>query len=333
MNRNIWVWGIAAVIISLVLTTSMPSDQANGENRSIDEKPLVVCTTTILASFAGEVGGEKVDVMSLVPPGMCPAHFDVKPSDVYAISKASLVIESGIEPWLNDIISSSGNTEVTVHSTGGLGPWNVPSNAFKYITNITYALCTAFPENSTYFEQESITLCEYINSTAQGLEDEAAQYCVNETKVICMQWQEGFVKWLGFDVVKTYKPPESLSQQEILDIIDTANRENVALVIDNLQSGTEFGARLASETKAVHVILSNFPGAVPKTDNYTTMIQYNSKQLLNGTQSYKIKQGMISDLEEQVDGLSFQNALLLTTTIIFLMIALAEGIVIYRKKR
>ena len=320
MKRNIWVWGIVVVIASLVLTASMPLNEANSGNRSVDEKPLVVCTTTILASFAGEVGGEKIDVMSLVPPGLCPAHFDVKPSDVYAISEASLVIKSGIEPWLDDIISSSGNTEVIVHNTGGLGPWNIPPNAVKYVSNITNALCTAFPENSTYFKQESAALCEYINSTALELKNEAAQYNVNEAKVICMQWQQGFVDWLGFDVVKTYKSPEALSQQEIIDIIDTANSENVALIIDNLQSGTEFGARLASETKAVHVILSNFPGAVPNTNNYTTMIRYNCRQLLNGTQSYEIKQGIINDLEEQVDGLNFEKTLLLTTTIIFIVI-------------
>jgi len=310
----------------------MPLNEANSGNRSVDEKPLVVCTTTILASFTEEVGGDEIDVMSLVPPGLCPAHFDVKPSDVYAISKASLVIESGIEPWLDDIISSSGNVDVVVHSTGALGPWNIPPNAVKYVSNITNALCTAFPENSTYFKQESAALCEYINSTALGLKNEAAQYNVNETKVICMQWQQGFVDWLGFDVVKTYRSPESLSQQEILDIIDIARIEDVALVVDNLQSGTEFGARLASETKAVHVILSNFPGAVPNTSNYTTMIQYNCMQLLNGTQSYKIKQGMISDLEGEVDVLNFEKTLLLTTTIIFLVIALAEAIIIYRKK-
>jgi len=60
--------------------------------------------------------------------------------------------------------------------------------------------------------------------------------------------------------------------------------------------------------------------------------QYNCRQLLNGTQSYEIKQGIISDLEKQVDGLNFEKTFLLTTTMIFLVIALAEAIIIYRKK-
>ncbi|EMR74443.1 hypothetical protein MBGDF03_01252, partial [Thermoplasmatales archaeon SCGC AB-540-F20] len=60
----------------------------------------------------------------------------------------------------------------------------------------------------------------------------------------------------------------------------------VCAVIDNLQSGTEFGARVASESGASHVIFTNFPGAVPGADTYLEMITYNTQQLINGTLAY-----------------------------------------------
>ena len=54
------------------------------------------------------------------------------------------------------------------------------------------------------------------------------------------------------------------------------------MIIDNLQSGTEFGSKLAFDLGATQIILSNFPGAIPETDSYVKLIKYNATQLFNG---------------------------------------------------
>ncbi len=120
-----------------------------------------------------------------------------------------------------------------------------------------------------------------INDTAKALKEEAEYLEVEQIKVICMKWQEGFVKWLGFNVVATYLPPERISVKQTLEFIKKGKEESVVLIIDNLQSGTEFGAKLASEVGAFQVILSNFPGAIPETENYIRLIEHNARQLLD----------------------------------------------------
>jgi len=87
------------VVLSLLSSPSVASPN--------DEKPIIVCTTTILSSFVEQIGGNYVTVEAIVPPGICPAHYDVTPSAVHAVSTASLVLYAGFEPWLESLVNAS----------------------------------------------------------------------------------------------------------------------------------------------------------------------------------------------------------------------------------
>ncbi|MDQ1280425.1 MAG: hypothetical protein QG670_1688, partial [Thermoproteota archaeon] len=45
-------------------------------------KPIIVCTTSAVGSVVQEYMGDSVDLVVLIQPGLCPADFDMKPSDV-----------------------------------------------------------------------------------------------------------------------------------------------------------------------------------------------------------------------------------------------------------
>ena len=52
-------------------------------------------------------------------------------------------------------------------------------------------------------------------------------------------------------------------------------------MIDNYQSGTDFGLGLAADVGATQVVITNFPGAINGTETYTKMIEYNARQLFD----------------------------------------------------
>jgi len=316
------------VIVPLVIMVGLLASVSEAGS-SGDSKPIVVCTTTTLSSFAEQVGADNVTVHSIVPPGVCPAHYDITPSDVYAVSTASLVIYSGIEPWLDDLIEASG-VSVTRVKVGG--PWHPYTAALEYVRKIRDALKETLPEYSSNFEENAQTVCEAINATAQAIKGEAEGLNVTQVRVVCMQWQATFVSWLGFNITATYKPPEKLTTSEILNLTSTAEKEDVALVIDNLPSGTEFGAKLAADVGAQHVILTNFPGAIPDTENYAKMIEYNARQLFEAVERHRLIQGEISELTEKLNNTSMQVKILTATTIVFLATTTVEAIVIYKRK-
>jgi len=243
------------------------------------EKSIVVCTTSILGNFVREVGRDRIEVKTIVSAGMCPAHYDIKPSDVYAVSKASLIFFHGMEPWLENLIQASESEEV--RKVGVKGEWASPVASVEKVELIKKALSEYESQNAAYFEENAAGIIKSINETAKRLKEEADRLKVGQIKVICMKWQEDFVKWLGFNVVATYLPPERLSVKQTLELVQQGKEKNVALVIDNLQSGTKFGAKLASEVGATQVVLSNFPEAIPGTESYVKLIEYNARQLLD----------------------------------------------------
>ncbi len=74
--------------------------------RSQPQKLRVVTTLFPLYDFARNVGGDKVDVTLLLPPGIEPHSFEPRPDDLVRISKADLFIFTSeqMEPWAMKLI-------------------------------------------------------------------------------------------------------------------------------------------------------------------------------------------------------------------------------------
>jgi len=75
-------------------------------------------TTTIfpLYDFAREVGGDKVSVKMMLPPGAEAHSFEPTPADIVRINESSLFIYIGesMEPWAEDILKSVKNDKLKV---------------------------------------------------------------------------------------------------------------------------------------------------------------------------------------------------------------------------
>ncbi len=296
-----------------------------------DESINIVCTNSVLADFTSNIITENVSIEYIMPAGACPAHFDTSPSDVSKIVNADIIISLGWEPWLESLLNKSGNNDYTEIKCMGLGEWNIPTGALAYVQTLTEGLITALPGKSSLIQQQSNNYQSEINDTAETLKNNIINQNFTDRKVVCMEWQKDFLEWIGLNVTYAYPPPESLSLQDELDVISAASQNGVAAVIDNLQSGTAFGARVASESGVSHVIFTNFPGAIPNTDTYLDMITYNTDQLIKGINSFDYTTNQTRDLQNQLNSVSLQrNAFAMTT--VFALIVCIILFVMYRKK-
>ncbi len=74
------------------------------------QKLRVVTSFSILGDIVTQVGGDRVDVVTLVP-AMADAHvFQPSPSDARAVATADVLVASGLnfEPWLDRLAAASG---------------------------------------------------------------------------------------------------------------------------------------------------------------------------------------------------------------------------------
>ena len=95
---------------------------ADHGSASAGEGLAVVATTTQLADFAREIGGDDVQVRRLLTPGGSAHHFDPTPADLLALSEADVLIVNGagLETFIDDAIEASGFTGEIITAADGI---------------------------------------------------------------------------------------------------------------------------------------------------------------------------------------------------------------------
>lgn len=272
---------LAAVCLLLLIVMLTPTTVSAEE-----PKPTVICTTSVLGSIVEDLAGDKVDVVIIASTSACPAHYDVRPKDVEAVMRASLILYHGMEAWLEKLVETSGSNATTVKVSG---TWNTPEGAITYYTNVAEILNEYLGLDTSERLEKSI---ESISSTAEYLKARAQEKGVEKVKVICMTWQKPFVSWLGFNVILEYGPPEKLSSSDVAELVENGKKEGAMLVISNLQSGTAVGKYIADEIGAIHVVLTNFPDPGEGLLNLSHVFVHNAESLFKAMEEYELMEEM-----------------------------------------
>ena len=159
--------GLLAAATACGGSSSASNDDGSG---SAGKKLKVVATTTQVADFARNVGGDKVSVSQILKPNVDPHDYEPSPADVQAIADADVVVESGVglERWLDQTITSAGfqgtlvdtSKGVTIRKGDGTDEeakgdphiWHNPKNAEIMSRNIATAFDTEDPTDKTTFD-------------------------------------------------------------------------------------------------------------------------------------------------------------------------------------
>lgn len=129
----------------------------------------VVASFTILADMVSSVGGDAVEVTSLVGPNGDPHTFEPTPTDARTLKSADIVFVNGLglEGWMERLIAASGYKGSPVVASEGiptlkmdedgkqvLDPhaWNSAANGIVYVRDIAKALAAADPDDAKTFE-------------------------------------------------------------------------------------------------------------------------------------------------------------------------------------
>ena len=268
---------IAIVILSLVITP-MLGGCAPAETCQLK----VVTSTSLLASIVERVGGDRVDVVNIIPPAQCPGHFDVKPGNIQKLIDAELFLMHGWQGELfsQDLIASANNPDLTVVRIDIKGNWMTPPVQLEATEMATATLCQLDPQNSSAYQQSAVKFKDKIRAKGAEIEAKLAKQNFATINVMCAEMLVGFINWAGFNVVATYGRPDSLTPRVVKELVDKGREANVALVIDNLQSGHTAGAGIAEELGCTRIILSSFPGGFNNTEIWEKAIDRNIELIL-----------------------------------------------------
>jgi ABC-type Zn uptake system ZnuABC Zn-binding protein ZnuA len=105
-------WLSLVILVSLLsalgCTTRVPDPETS--------LPRVVATTTYLADLVEQLGGDDVQIHSLLSAGADPHLYQPTPSDAQAIAQAALVVTNGLglEGWVDGLIDHAGGSAARV---------------------------------------------------------------------------------------------------------------------------------------------------------------------------------------------------------------------------
>ncbi len=222
-----------------------------------EQKIYLIATTTMIKSVLYNIGKDKVEIEVITPMGMCPGHFDVKPHHIKVMQKSLAIFYHGWEPWMKALREKLYIDENKFYKLENNGSITVPENYILAVKEATEVLIKIKPEYKEYFVSNSF---EYINKVKDKVKEiEKKISDIKGKPVICSEQLKSFLSWLDINVVKSYRRAEELSPREIMNLIDIVRKNKVMAVIDNLQSGSDIGKIVSSETGVVHIVLSNFP--------------------------------------------------------------------------
>jgi len=251
----------------------------------------IVVGSSLIADVAQDIADGKLEIHNLIPPGMCPGHYDVKPSDIETLANSKALI---IHNWQQDkanitgLIEAANNPNLSIKVIDVKDAPMIPKVQAETVDKIAQALSDIDPKNSAYYRERADRRTQSVLAKGEEIKNRLQEVKAGEVKVICMEHQAGFAKWAGFDIVATYSRPEELSVAEVEQLVTKAKQAGVALVIDNLQSG---GVRksevMAQDIGARQVTISNFPGGFEGTETWEKAIDKNVDLLLEALAQWR----------------------------------------------
>jgi zinc transport system substrate-binding protein len=244
----------------------------------------IMTGSSFITSIIQDLTDGKLKTRTIIPPGVCPGDYDVKPGDIQALADSKALFIHNYQQNYGNIagaVEAANNADLAITVLNVTGNWMVPTVQAEGVSKIAQALGEIYPENAAYYQGNATERIQAILAYGEQVRNRLLGAGVQGVKVICAAMQEGFVRWVGLNVVATYGRPEELSPGDVQRLINQAEDAGVALVIDNLQSGsTTLGAALQQDIEAVPVTLSNFPGGLENTETWEKAIDKNVALLL-----------------------------------------------------
>lgn len=107
---------LAYAVTVTVLVAGCGAGAGEGGSGGSGEKVQVAATISVIGDMVEEVGGDRVEVFTVVSPGSDVHTFQPRPSDARRISESSVVFQNGLglEEWMGDLLQSAGGEDQRV---------------------------------------------------------------------------------------------------------------------------------------------------------------------------------------------------------------------------
>ena len=234
---------VLAIVLFIFIASSCSREEPTGE------KPMVVVTILPQAEFVKKVGGDRVDVTVMVPPGANVHIYEPTPSQMTILAKAAMYakVGSGIEfelTWmeklravnkemlvvdcsagvpLQEVIDEVDSSEIDPHI------WMSPGNVAVMVQNIYEGLVTIDAANKAYYEQHRDAYLQELSRLDREIRDSLSGV-PDRTFMVYHPYLGYFAREYGLTMLSIEKEGKEPTAAGMARMIAQAKERNITVI-------------------------------------------------------------------------------------------------------
>jgi zinc/manganese transport system substrate-binding protein len=238
---------------------------------SAQDRVRVVATFSILGDLVREVGGDRVEVVTLVGADGDAHVYAPTPADARRVGDAKLVVTNGLtfDGWIERLVKASGTKAAVVEAAqgvsthaqtgerrhGGIDPhaWQSVANAKLYVANIRDALCAADGAGCRAYQAGAAAYLQRLDALDAEVKATIAGIRPERRKIITSHEAFGyFEQAYGLEVIapQGVSTEAEASAKDVARIIRQIKTEGItAIFLENISDPRLIG-QIAKETGA-----------------------------------------------------------------------------------
>ena len=299
----------AAAVLALALA-GCGSAEIGGQpagNSSEGQKLKVVATTTQVADFARNVGGDAITLTPLLRANVDPHGYEPSPADVQAIAGADVIVKNGVglERFLDAAIKSAGFAGTVVDSSTGaaIRPgdeadpegdphlWHDPRNAKIMARNIADAFAAKDPAGGAGYQARYTAYAAKIDALDRDIAAKFAAIPAEKRKLVTNHDAFGYyvarygLRFVG-SVIPSFDTSAELSGKDISSLVAKIKAAGATAIFSESSLpakaaetiGREAGVRVVQGDGALYGDTLGPPGS--GADTYLSMEEHNTDTIV-----------------------------------------------------
>jgi len=264
----------------------------------------VVATLPDFGSLAREIGGDKIDLVVLAKPTEDPHFVDARPSFVVSLRNADVLIDGGAElevGWLPPLLQNARNPKIEagrpgrVEASAGIRLMEVPATltraagdvhamgnphftvdpiiAKAIAQHIAQSFAAVDPPNAAFYEANYKKFEATINDKLQYWGAMMQPFQGQHVAAYHDSWPYfGHRFGINIDVFLEPKPGIPPSPSHLTEVIGQMKSLHIKAIIVEPYHDRRIAEKVARSTDAKVVDFAQFPGGIPNTDSYVSLI-------------------------------------------------------------
>ncbi len=292
------VFDLRGLLMVTALVTFVPVTQA---------KLNVVATTPDLAAIAREVGGDKIELMTMARPTEDPHFVDARPSFIVRLNKADALIHGGAElesGWLPKLIEQARNARIIsaaqgnvnccegvqmlevpeqldrskgdIHALGNPHYLVDPENAKIVAHHIADAFSQLDAANGGFYQANAKRFSDALNRKLPEWQAKLAPFKGQQVVAYHNSWVY-FAERFGLKIELFLEPKPGIppSPAHLAGVIAKMKEAGARVIIVDPYLSRRTAETVARSTGATVVEVTQFPGGVKGTEGgYIPLLDY-----------------------------------------------------------